>query len=115
MATYRNWLEEIIRSRISGTPIYIGTRGGRKVYEVIFEDGSIKDYYIDFEAQTAEPADVEKITLRLDMAYKLAAKYHISPEEAHNIAELAEKYNLTFEDIVYIRDTINGTGAEEEA
>lgn len=114
MAKYRNWLEEIIRSRISGTPIYIGTRGGRKVYEVIFEDGTLKDYYIDFEAQTAEPADVEKITLRPDMAYQLAAKYHISPKEAHSIVGLAHKYNLTFEDIVYIRDTINGTGSDEE-
>lgn len=67
-----------------------------------------------FEAQTAEPTASEKITLKLDMAYQLAAKYHISPKEAHSIGELAEKYNLTFEDIVYIRDTINGTGAEEE-
>ena len=36
------------------SPRYVGQRGGRKVYEVTFYDGTSKDYYIDFDNETIE-------------------------------------------------------------
>lgn len=48
------------------SPRYVGQRGGRKVYEVTFYDGTSKDYYIDFDNETIEPVEPEpqKITLQ---------------------------------------------------
>lgn len=54
MKTFRNWIEESLESRITGSPVYVGSRGGRKVYEVTTEDGSSNDYFIDFDSKTIE-------------------------------------------------------------
>lgn len=45
----RNWLEEVIGKQIAFSPVYVGSKGGRKIYEVVFEDGTNKDYFIDFD------------------------------------------------------------------
>lgn len=50
----RNWIESSLKRRISGSPVYVGRRGGRKCYEVNLEDGTSKDYYIDFDNKTIE-------------------------------------------------------------
>lgn len=56
MTTFRNWIEERLESKITGSPVYVGSRGGRKVYEVTTEDGSSNDYFIDFDSKTIEEA-----------------------------------------------------------
>lgn len=48
-----NWLDKLTGNAVAWvTPV--GYRHGRKVYAVVFEDGSEKDYYVDFERKTAE-------------------------------------------------------------
>lgn len=54
MKQYRNWIEEELKKRISFQPVNIGTKGGRKIYTIEFEDGDSKEYYIDFEQKTIE-------------------------------------------------------------
>lgn len=56
MKIYRNWIEEALRARIVWSPVNVGYRGGRKVYEVTTEDGSSNDYFIDFDSKTIEEA-----------------------------------------------------------
>ena len=56
MKTYRNWIEVALKARLAFTqPVNVGYRHGRKVYALIFEDGTNREYYIDFEKQTIEP------------------------------------------------------------
>lgn len=50
----RNWIEEALERRIEWQPIYVGKKGGRKIYNIIFENGSEADYYIDYDRQTIE-------------------------------------------------------------
>ena len=54
MEKLRNWIEEALGRRIVWSPIRVGSRSGRDVYAVNFEDGSEEDYYIDFEKNTIE-------------------------------------------------------------
>ena len=49
MKTYRNWIEETLKRVIAKSPIYVGEKNGRKIYEIMFLDLSTKDYYIDFD------------------------------------------------------------------
>lgn len=52
----RNWLERALGKRMAFTrPIPIGSKGGRAVYAIDFEDGTNGDYFIDFEQETVEP------------------------------------------------------------
>lgn len=48
---FRNWIEKSLEKRIAFVPIYVGSKGGRKLYSITFEDGTEKDFYIDFEIQ----------------------------------------------------------------
>lgn len=50
----RNWIEETIGKQIAWSPICIGSKGGRKLYAVSFEDGTEAAYYIDFDNRTIE-------------------------------------------------------------
>lgn len=52
--TYRNWIEEALKKQLAWTPTYVGTKCGRKIYAVMFADGTEEDYYIDFESKTIE-------------------------------------------------------------
>ena len=62
MMNFRNWIEKSLEKRIAFVPIisfsnaitlyiYVGSKGGRKLYSITFEDGTEKDFYIDFEIQ----------------------------------------------------------------
>lgn len=55
MKGFRNWIEEQTGKRIEWNPVYVGSRGGRTVYEIQFEDGTTKDYFIDYEDELVEP------------------------------------------------------------
>lgn len=55
MKTYRNWIEERLERRFV-SKWFVGYKGGRKVYELLFENGVSKDYYIDFDDKTIEEA-----------------------------------------------------------
>jgi hypothetical protein len=48
-----NWLEKQVQGRIAWV-IPVGYRGGRRVFAVVFEDGTERDYYIDFDAKMVE-------------------------------------------------------------
>ena len=54
MTTFRNWIEESLKIRIKYVSHCLGLRGGRKYYEVTLEDGTLKDYFIDFDNKTIE-------------------------------------------------------------
>ena len=49
----RNWIEEIIGKQIAWINC-VGCENGRKVYAVTFMDGAEEDYFIDYDAKTAE-------------------------------------------------------------
>lgn len=51
---FRNWIERAIRKQFACSPVYVGTAGGRKVYNIDWADGTSGDYFIDFEHQTIE-------------------------------------------------------------
>ena len=51
---FRNWIEYAIGKRYIWSPVYVGTVGGRKVYNIDWADGTSGDYFIDFEHQTIE-------------------------------------------------------------
>lgn len=50
----RNWIEQAIGKQFAWSPVYVGTVGGRKVYNIDWADGTSGDYFIDFEHQTIE-------------------------------------------------------------
>lgn len=50
----RNWIEEATGKRIAWSPVCIGSKGGRKLYVVTFEDGTEAGYYIDFDRKELE-------------------------------------------------------------
>lgn len=52
---FRNWIEKALKKRIAGAPVYVGRKGGRKIYAVMFEDGAEQDFYIDHERKEIEP------------------------------------------------------------
>lgn len=55
MKKFRNWIEEAIEARLAFTqPTFTGYRGGRKCYELMLENGTRREYFIDFEKQTIE-------------------------------------------------------------
>lgn len=54
MTLFRNWIEESLQKRIQYVTRCLGSRGGRKYYEVTLEDGSSKDYFIDFDKKLIE-------------------------------------------------------------
>lgn len=54
MKIFRNWIEERLERRIKYVSRCLGSRGGRKYYEVTLEDGTLKDYFIDFDSKTIE-------------------------------------------------------------
>lgn len=51
---FRNWIEQATGKRVAWHPVYVGSKGGRRIYAVMFEDGTEADYYIDFDRQTVE-------------------------------------------------------------
>lgn len=51
---FRNWIEAALQKQIAWTPAYVGSKGGRKIYAVMFEGGTEADYYIDFDNKTIE-------------------------------------------------------------
>lgn len=50
----RNWIEKTLGKQITFSPIYIGSKSGRKLYAVTFYDGTEGDYFIDFDNETIE-------------------------------------------------------------
>ena len=54
MKRFRNWMEEQTGKRLGWQPLLVGSRGGRNVYAIRFEDGSEEDYFIDFDAKQLE-------------------------------------------------------------
>ena len=50
----RNWMEKAIGKRLGFSPVCIGSKGGRKIYALRFEDGTEADYFIDFDRQEIE-------------------------------------------------------------
>ena len=50
----RNWIEKALGKQIAWRPCCIGSKSGRKLYAVSFEDGTEGAYFIDFENQTIE-------------------------------------------------------------
>ena len=44
-----NWIEKALGRQMEIMPIYIGSRGGRKIYTITWCDGTEQDYYIDFD------------------------------------------------------------------
>lgn len=51
---FMNWIEEKIGRQITGAPVYVGSKGGRRIYAVTFTDGTEEDYYIDYDRKTVE-------------------------------------------------------------
>ena len=51
---FRNWIEAIIGKRMAFPPVYVGSKGGRRIYCIQFEDGTEADYYIDFDRHELE-------------------------------------------------------------
>lgn len=51
---FRNWIEQALEKRITFSPVCVGSKGGRNIYAVTFEDGTEADYYIDFDRKTIE-------------------------------------------------------------
>lgn len=51
---FRNWIEQALEKRITFSPVCVGSKGGRNIYAVTFEDGTETDYYIDFDRKTIE-------------------------------------------------------------
>ena len=49
----RNWLEKAVGHRVVRT-IGVGSKRGRKIYEVMYTNGQCEDWYIDYEKMTAE-------------------------------------------------------------
>lgn len=54
MKELRNWIEEKLGKRTVWTPIYVGMKGGRKLYSISFADGTEADYFIDFDRKEIE-------------------------------------------------------------
>lgn len=54
MKRFRNWMEEQAGKRLGWQPLLVGSRGGRNVYAIRFEDGTEEDYFIDFDAKQLE-------------------------------------------------------------
>jgi len=52
-----NWIEQAIGKRWSWAPNFMGYRHGRKYYNIIWEDGTEGDYFIDWFNRTIEPAE----------------------------------------------------------
>lgn len=50
----RNWIEHKLGKRLGWRPVMVMVKGGRKIYSITFEDGTEKDYYIDFEKEEIE-------------------------------------------------------------
>lgn len=51
---HRNWIEEAVGKKWCFSPVWIGTRGGRKVYSINWTDGTSGDYYINFDKHEIE-------------------------------------------------------------
>lgn len=54
IADIGDWISRAIGKRTALNPVYVGSKGGRKIYSVAFEDGSEADYYIDFDRREVE-------------------------------------------------------------
>ena len=52
----RNWIEKKIGKRYRWYPVKVGTKGGRDLYNIEWEDGTMQDYFIDWEAEEIEEA-----------------------------------------------------------
>lgn len=50
----RNWIEEALGKQIAWSPVFVGAKGGRKIYAICFKDGTEVDYFIDFDHHTIE-------------------------------------------------------------
>ena len=50
----RNWIEEAIGKQIAWSPVFIGRKGGRKLYAIQFMDGTEAEYFINFDNHTIE-------------------------------------------------------------
>lgn len=53
MKALRNWIEEKLGKRFI-SKFFVGYKSGRAVYELLFENGVSKDYFIDFDNQEIE-------------------------------------------------------------
>lgn len=42
-----NWIEKQTGKKMRWSPVFVGTKDGREVYAIMFEDGTEKDYFID--------------------------------------------------------------------
>lgn len=50
----RNWIEETLKKEIAWSPYFVGWKNGRRLYTIRFNDGTEKDYFIDFDSKTIE-------------------------------------------------------------
>jgi len=50
----RNWIEEATGMQMNFSPVYVGSKGGRKLYSITWNGGTEKDYFIDFEKHEIE-------------------------------------------------------------
>ncbi len=50
----RNWIEKALGKQIAWRPVCIGSKGGRKLYAITFEDGTEGAYFIDYDHKTIE-------------------------------------------------------------
>lgn len=54
MEKLRNWIEETLKKEIAWSPCFVGWKNGRRLYTIRFDDGTEKDYFIDFDNKTIE-------------------------------------------------------------
>lgn len=54
MKKARNWIEKQTGKRMVWSPVFVGTKGGRDVYAIMFENGTEEDYIIDYDSRTLE-------------------------------------------------------------
>ena len=50
----RNWIEEMVGKQFCFSPVYVGSKGGRKLYSIDWIDGTSGDYFIDFDKHEIE-------------------------------------------------------------
>ena len=51
--TLRNWMEKAVGQQIARV-IGVGSKGGRKIYELMYTDGQCEDWFIDYDHKTVE-------------------------------------------------------------